>query len=180
MPKISGIEFLNKISNFNIEVFIISGEIDYINQINYEYFDKIRKVYIKPFYISNLNDDLKNIYCESNNMKLRNIIDEELSIFNFNKGSSGYEYLIECIEKSILEPRILRNMEKELFPYISNKLNIDNPRTVKWDLQKLLDSMTRYTDNKILLSYFPYTKHPTLKVFITTIDNNIIKKSKSA
>lgn len=180
MPKLNGLEFLDKIKDLEVGIFIISGEVEFINQINCEYFNIIRKVYIKPFSISKLNDDLKKIYCESENTKLKDIIEEELSVFNFNKGSNGYLYLIECIEKSIEEPTILRNMEKDLFPYISNKLNIDNPKSIKWSLVKLLDSMTRYTKTEIILNCFPYTKHPTLKAFIVTIDKNIMKKTKIA
>lgn len=71
-------------------------------------------------------------------------------------------------------------MEKNLFPYISEKYNITNPKLVKWALHKLLNSMSRFTDDKILLTYFPFTKNPTLKLFISTINNNVIKKSKSA
>ena len=48
MPKLNGIEFLNKINNLNIAIFIISGEIKYINAISYNNFDIIKKVYIKP------------------------------------------------------------------------------------------------------------------------------------
>ena len=180
IPKLDGIEFLKSVRNLNLDIFIISGEREYINKIDYKYFDMIKKLYVKPFSISELNDDLKSIYCKKINKSLKDMITDELSNFNFNRGSSGYVYLVECIEKSIEDPNTLRNMEKELFPYISNKLNIDNPKSIKWSLQKLLDSMTRYTKTETILNYFPYTKHPTLKVFITTINDNVIKKSKIA
>lgn len=178
MPKLDGIEFLNNVRNLNLDILIISGEREFINKIDYKYFDMIKKLYVKPFCISKLNDDLKDMYCKKDNTSLKNIIMDELA--NFNKGSNGYVYLVECIERTIEEPNILRNMEKELFPYVSNKLNIDNPKSIKWSLQKLLDSMTRYTKTETILNYFPYTKHPTLKVFITTINDNVIKKSKTA
>ena len=71
---------------------------------------------------------------------------------------------------------MLKNMEKDLFPYVSNKLNVDNWKTIKWSLQKLMDSMTRYTKTEIILKYFPYTKHPTLKVFISTINDRVLEK----
>lgn len=180
MPKLNGIGFLNKIKKLKTDIFIISGEREFINQIDYEYFDKIRKVYVKPFSISQLNDDLNNICYESKTTKIKDMINKELLNFNFNRGTNGYLYLIECIEKSIKEPQILRNMEGELFPYISKKLNIDDPKYIKWSLQKLMKSMSRYTNSEIISDYFIDTRNPTLKVFITTIDDKIIEKLKEA
>lgn len=134
----------------------------------------------KPFSISQLNNDLNNICYESKTTKIKDMINKELLNFNFNRGTNGYLYLVECIEKSIKEPQILRNMEGELFPYISEKLNIDDPKYIKWSLQKLMKSMSRYTNSEIISNYFIDTRNPTLKVFIITIDDKIIEKLKEA
>lgn len=104
------------------------------------------------------------------------IIDKELQVFNFNKASVGYRYLIECIVEVYRNQDKIINIEKYLFPSIAKKLNVKKPQTVKWSLIKSLDSMVRYTDTEIILKYFPYTQNPTTKMFIVMMNECIISK----
>ena len=173
-PNLKNLKFIENIKNPETKILIQSNNLKLINRIQYNYYKKIGKIYIKPYEIKILNEDLKKM--DSDEPTIREKIEKELSKFNFNKGSKGYQYLSESIFQTYKDPNIIKNMEKELFPYLSSSIKLDTPNNVKWSLQKLMVSMIRYTDTEIILRYFPYTKRPTLKVFITTI-NSIVEKS---
>ena len=102
----------------------------------------------------------------------------ELNMFNFNKTSNGYKYLVECLEYCYNEPLLLKNMEKELFGKVADENNLNNTNIVKWSIHKAIVSMERYTDSNIILKYFPYTKNPTSKVFISRIEEILRYKYK--
>ena len=72
----------------------------------------------------------------------------------------------------------LNNVEKNLFPCVAQKLKVKNPKNIKWNLRKLIESMVRYTNTETILKYFPYTKNPTTKMFISRINENLISKYK--
>ena len=178
MPKKNGIELLQSLNKRDVIVILISGEISMINEINIFDFKVIKKIYIKPFNFKALNIELINIYEENAVQEIKKSIEYELSCFNFNKNSKGYKYLIDCVDFCFYEPQLLNNMENKLFFKVSQKNNIKNNKEIKWSIQKTLTSMERYTDTATILKYFPYTKNPTLKTFISEISEIIIKKYK--
>lgn len=179
MPKLNGIDFLKRISNTDINVIVISGEIELINDLVIKDFCNVKNVYIKPFEFHKLKEDfisLKNSKDNYDDKELMKIIDKELYEFNFNKASIGYRYLIECVIEVFKNQDKIINIEKYLFPSVAKKLNIKKPQTIKWTLIKLLDSMVRYTDTEIILKYFPYTQNPTTKIFISMVNECLISK----
>lgn len=176
MPQKNGIELLQYLNAKNIIVIIISGEINMINQINIFDFKVVQQIYLKPFDFSALNIDLINIYQENLVREKRKNIEDELSCFNFNKNSKGYKYLIDCLDFCSTDPKLLINMENELFLKVSKKNNIKNNKEIKWSVQKTLISMERYTETGTILRYFPYSSKPTLKTFISRMSEIITKK----
>lgn len=178
MPKINGIKILESIEDREISVILISGQAEMINTIQIKSFKLIKQIYINPFDFEKLNMDLK-YFCEKESIsEIRQNIENELLNFSFNKGSIGYMYLIECLAYSYENVNLLENMEKRLFTIVAKKFKIDNPKIIKWSIQKAIASMSRYTPTNILHQYFPYTKNPTTKTFITTINDILIKKYK--
>ncbi len=172
---------LTELENINpaqTQTLIYTDDIKLINKINYKHFKKINKIYIRPFSMAQLNKDIILMSNKINTVDLEELVKNEISHFCFNRGSKGYRYLVESILKSMENPNVIKNMEKELFPYLSEKIKQDTPQNVKWSLQKLMVSMIRYTDTEIILDYFPYTKHPTLKAFLSTINEKISKENK--
>ena len=188
MPKVSGIEVLEKIRSKNVQVIIMSGKTQLINDIALVDFRNIEKIYIKPFELGELKTHLKdliyidtahsikNLMIENEAIELKLLIKEDLSQFNFNTGSKGYIYLTKCIIEIFKDPRKLDNIEKLLFPSIAYQLNIDNPKVIKWSIQKLISSMIRYTNSNVILEYFPHGNKPTIKMFLSTITNSIRTK----
>lgn len=181
MPKLNGIGFLKKINNKDIKVILISGEIQLINELLVKDYCNIKKIYIKPFELYKLKEDFKSLRSSTDNYddkELMVIIDKELQEFNFNKTSIGYRYLIECVIEVFRNQNKIINIEKDLFPCVAEKLNVKKPQTIKWTLRKLIDSMVRYTNTETILKYFPYTKNPTTKMFISMMNACLISKSR--
>lgn len=171
MPKISGIEVLKKIQNKNTKIILISGETKMVNKLLISDFCIIEKICIKPFELKKLKEDLQDLICICEKDRLEALINEKLSEFNFNKGTNSYKYLVRCIREIYEKPEELNNIEKLLFPKIAIQLGINNHKTIKWSLEKLINSMARFTDSKIILDHFPYTKKPTTKMFLSEINN---------
>lgn len=178
IPIINGVELLKIFNSKNITVILMSGEIKMINDINIFDFQIVKQVYIKPFEFDRLNEDLISIIEDDYSQEMKENIENELKYFNFNKNSKGYRYLIQCLENCYTEPKLLYNMEKDLFFKVSQENHLQNSNIIKWSIQKSIVSMERYTDTNTILKYFPYSKNPTSKMFISTLSEIIIKKYK--
>lgn len=179
MPKLNGIEFLKRLNDKEIKVILISGDIQLINELFIQDFCNIKKIYIKPFKFYKLKEDFRRLIENTdtwNDEKIMQMINEELEKFNFNKSSIGYKYLIQCIIEVYKNQKRLNNIEKDLLPCVAEKLNVKDSKTIKWTLRKMIISMVRYTDTKTIQQYFPYTKNPTTKMFLTMINEHINQK----
>ena len=178
MPKVDGFKILEKIKNKKIMTIIISGEPFLINNIELYNSQNIKKIYIKPFKNEQLIKCLKYICNEKEQEIIQEDIENELCIFKFNKGSIGYKYLVKCLVKTYENSSILNNIEKELFPIIAKEVQVKKVENIKWSIQKTIKSMIRYTNKEKIAEYFPNIKIPTPKLFITTLNNIILKKYK--
>lgn len=176
LPGINGGELLEILNKRKVSVFLMSDNIEVINEINVFVFRMVRKIYIKPFGLDTLNQDLLKITRDNYNREIKEIIENELKHFNFNKNSKGYKYLIQCLEYCYTQPQLLDNMEKNLFFRVAQDNHLSNSNMIKWSIQKTIISMERYTKNKVILEYFPFSTNPTSKVFISTMREIITNK----
>ena len=178
MPECDGTKILKEITNKNIFVIVISGEIDFLNKINILDYKVIKRIYIKPFKFENLNKDVEYLFETRHINFIEDKIEKELNAFKFNKNSKGYKYLVECLKYCYQQPELIENLESFLFSKVSKNNNIKNSKKIKWTIQKTMYSMKRYTDKKIILRYFPNKETFTIKNFITIFNNLIIEKYK--
>lgn len=181
-------ETLKILNQLDIKIILIISDASIMNTINLLSFENIYRIYIEPLNWNEIKKDLDSIFLyrkenksadlisKSNNEKLKNLIIHEISIFNFNKSSKGYKYLIMSIIETIQDDKKLENIEKNLFPIIATKFNIDNSKKIKWNIQKVIDSMLRYTDDIVIKKYFPYAVKPTTKMFLSEINISIKNK----
>lgn len=105
---------------------------------------------------------------EEENALLDSKITTVLSNFDFKINSLGYLYLFECIKCSIEHPMLLQNFDKKLYPCVSKIHSISNPLKIKWNVEKSINSMFRYTNNDILYNFFKNQK-PSPVIFIKKI-----------
>ena len=101
LPNLTGLEILKilKEKKISIDVIVISGEQNMIIEIIKNNID-IKAYFMKPF---NVDDLINKIYYlndrnEKNCSNYKNIINSILDQFNFNKCSSGYNYIIDWIK----------------------------------------------------------------------------------
>ena len=97
IPKANGIEIIekmikNKINN--IDIIIISGEINLLNKIPIVDDSLIKNVLVKPVDLEEVFKKIKYLINTNEINKRRRNIENVLSEFSFNKSSIGYEYLV--------------------------------------------------------------------------------------
>lgn len=178
IPKVNGLYIIEILHYYNTDIIVMTGDIKLLNDLNIIYFKNVKQVYVKPFDLKNLCKDVEYLSNKVDNDNLLDIINMELSYFDFNKGSSSYNYLIDTIKVCQQYPEKMKNMEKELFPIVAKNNNLKSAMQVKWSLQKLISAMSRYTREDILKRYFPYSVRPSVKVFITTINSRVSSQCK--
>lgn len=176
IPQINGITLLNEIKRSQIQginVIIVSGERKFLNQIPIENYDIIKKVLWKPVPLQNVYYNVQYLiskqHQEEELVKLKNILKK----FEFNKSSKGYTYLMEAFNEIIINPKGIKNIEKLIYPIIAQKHDLNNISRIKWCIIKTLNSMVRFTDNKIIYTYFSRKTNITPKYFMSVIYNTI-------
>lgn len=176
MPILNGFEIINKLitDNFKIpKIILITAFPELISNFNKN--NLISGILIKPFDFNKLNQYL----FEFNNEEKSNLLNKKImnvfSKFDFNTNSLGYTYLLDCVKSSIEHPELLKNFDKKLYPYISKMHSNSNPYKIKWNVEKSINSMFRYTNTNILNEFFS-NKKPSPVVFINQMVK-IIKKT---
>lgn len=71
MPKLNGLEVIEKVRNESTIIMVITGEALMINEIKLECSKNIKKIYIKPFPIDTMINDLRNIVLEKDELDIR-------------------------------------------------------------------------------------------------------------
>ncbi|MBP3254948.1 MAG: response regulator [Clostridia bacterium] len=178
MPKKTGIDVIAYIQSTkkisNIEIIIISAEATLINKSNVLKTNFVKYVFIKPFKFEEMGEIIDKLSINYKNY-IDNLIDNILNQFNFNTSSIAYKYLICCIEKATERPYLLSNIEKLLYDEVSKEFDHVSRNQVKWDIQKLIKSMNRYTKTNTMKELFPNYNNPSPKIFIQTISEMIRK-----
>ena len=177
MPILNGFQVIEKLIKENInmpKIIFITAHYELLS--SYKSLNSIYGILLKPINYDNLIKLLNTIVKEENYNEINNKIINTLSNFDFNIKSKGYNYLIECIRACYTSPYLINNLERKLYPHIANQFMIANPSKIKWSIEKSINSMYRYTDNKILEKFFPKLKRLSPKYFIETIIS-YIKKS---
>lgn len=173
IPKINGLHIIELLDKLKSNIIVMTGDIKLLNDLEIMYFNNIKQIYIKPFNLKKLCNDIQYLCTEIEYKDISDLINYELSNFEFNKGSIAYKYLVDTIKISWQYPEKIRNMEKELFPLVAKNNNIESGIQVKWALQKLISSMSRYTNKETLKEYFSYNLKPSVKTFIITINERV-------
>lgn len=177
MPIMSGIDIINKLVHEGFKLPKIILATSYAELFNRSCVTEfVSRILPKPFEFETLNRYIKELIDEDKETILNNDIIHILSKFDFNVSSVGYSYLIDCIKICLKENKCLNNLEKDLYPYVAKKYHISNPLKIKWSIEKLLNSMCRYTKTEILQIYFPNMQKIPPKFFIKTVVNILDEK----
>ena len=170
MPNVDGFEILDIIKKNNIKskVIVISGDTSCILRlIKEKYNNFVLKLFIKPFEVTELIEELNFLYNETNVVIKNEDIEMLLNNFNFNKASVGYEYIKQCLTICIKKKyKYVPNMDL-LYDNLSKENNLGVSKSIKWDIYKTIDNMRKNTDKNILKQYFNFI--PSAKTFLNKI-----------
>lgn len=155
-------------------IIIISNSSEYTNKIkgNNIYFININEEVTKI--LDKINIYLEQIHKEINNKQIHKKIKNELKKFKLNISNKGTDYLVDSILLSYNKENI--NLTKDIYPVLSKKYDV-TPMNIKWNMEKNIKSMKRYTSNDVIEKYFYIDSRSnlTIKTVIKTITENIEK-----
>ncbi len=172
LPKINGLEIIEKLSN-DIEekkkcnIIIISGSSELYSKLFNA--SKIYKVYTKPF---NLQDVIKTIReisypsnSELNDESIKSLF-LELRVNPFTKGGA---YLIDAVNLAYEKPELLYNI-KNIYDEIAPKYNL-NSEQIQRSVRNSIDIMNKYVSKETLHSFFHIYDYEvvTPKYFISIV-----------
>ena len=80
-------------------------------------------------------------------------------------------YLLESILTCIENPKLIQNLEKDIYTIVANNHTNSTYLNIKWAIDKTITSMYRYTNLDLISKYFNIEKKkkPTSKLLIQTI-----------
>lgn len=174
MPFLDGFQVIEKLVAEKIKIpniILITADHEVLSSFNSS--NLIYGVFLKPINYNSLIKTLNSIINEKHTDKFNDEIIDILSDFDFNTKSKGYKYLVECIRTCLTSPFLINNLEKKLYPSIAKQFIDTNPSKIKWNIEKSINSMYRYTNKEILERFFPNSKKLSPKYFIETIISTI-------
>lgn len=182
MPKINGLEIINKLSYDTTEkskcnIIVISGS----TEMRFQLLNtaKVYRIIPKPTSPQHVLDVIKEFDKENSISEVLSTkkISDLLIDLNIQPYSKNYDYLIDSILIAYKKPFILRNI-KLLYEEIGRKNNV-SPTQVKWIIRNSINVMNKYITQDMLSSIFHIRDNRILtpKYFFTMLiqyfENNI-------
>lgn len=171
LPYISGIDimkYVQKQHNYSPKIIFISGDVAGIKELNHscgEYM-LIEKSTAFSNILTILSNIANNIEDSKKILKIQNMLNE----LGFNRTNIGYKYLTDSIFLAYLHPHLLINLEKNIYHELSKKYNV-SLANIKWNIQKAINSMWRYSNEKFVLEELNIKNKikPTAKLIISVL-----------
>ncbi len=175
LPKISGIEVIDKISNLEHDrnkgnIIVVSGS----NELRYKLLNtkKVYRVIPKPCQMSTIVNTIKEYENEYAEQFPSQKLNEILLKLNLRTHSKSCTYLIEVIKFSYEQPYMLENLNK-IYAIIAKRNNC-YAETIKSSLRSSIRIVNKTTNYDLLSSIFfidkkDYNKILTPKYFINCI-----------
>lgn len=175
IPKVNGIEILEKMKENNIDsqVIVISGETDFIVEIISKKLS-VSQILVKPFELEDLINSLdKIIFDLDENEKIDSDVNEKilklLNEFCFNKNNIGYKYIVDSLNFCVDRECRYINRTKKLYKDIAKQYDGITSTNIEWNISKCIQSMNKLTHRDVLEKYFPYNNYPSPKMFLNEI-----------
>lgn len=171
MPNKDGVQVLDTLCTLDTSdsqkcnIIVMSGDLE---NFKIRYASKVFRVLEKPFELPTLLDCIHEIYkIGSKKPSCRKLYEDAVFQLGFNFSNLGTKYLIDCIEY-LHKNKIDTFSMNDLYKNIADKNNI-SIKKVKWNIEKSISSMYRYTKTEELKKLFPYYdgRKPTPKYVVS-------------
>lgn len=155
LPKKSGIEVLDTLCNLSYEeknkcnVIVVSGELP---NFLFKYTSKLYRVFSKPYDMEHILLSIHELYKNNNKPNYRSVCEDAVLKLGFNFNSIGTKLLIDTVLFIIENNLSIFNLDY-VYKEIAKKHNL-SVKKVKWNIEKSLNSMFRYSDKSVLHSLF--------------------------
>lgn len=106
------------------------------------------------------------------------LVKEELSKFEINITTLGYDYIVDAIAISLEDETLLKDFQNGLYSTLATRHKLPSNYNVKWAVEKCIKSTVRYTDFEIIKPYFhvEIAEKVTPKLFINMVVYNLKNK----
>ncbi len=171
MPNKNGIQVLdtlctqNGIDSQKCNIIVTSGN---LADFKFRYTSKVFRVFEKPFDLPALLDCIHDIYKVTNKKpSCRELCENAVLQLGFNFTNIGTTYIIDTVEY-LYENNINTFSIKKIYEDIARKNNT-TVRNAKWNIEKAIKSMYRYSKMEDIKKWYPYYdgKKPPPKYVIT-------------
>ncbi len=181
LPKISGIKIIEKLNleekeRFKKSIIIISGE-NYLMQSKTLYNEMVYCTLSKIVGYEEICRKIEELSEQKEQKNLKEKIIKELLFLGYDMSHKGTKYLIDIINKAIIEGKdSIYNLNKEVYPIISNFYN-KRVYSVKMNMNRATDNMFFNCQEEVLKKYFYLQdlKKPSTKEVINTIITKVGK-----
>ena len=158
MPNKNGIQVLDTLCTQNstdsqkCNIIVTSGN---LADFKFRYTSKVFRVFEKPFDLPALLDCIHDIYKLTNKKpSCRELCENTVLQLGFNFTNLGTKYLIDIVEY-LHKNNINTFSMKKIYENIAAKNNI-TIRNAKWNIEKAIKSMYRYSKTEDLKRWYPY------------------------
>lgn len=175
LPKINGIEVIDKISELENDIkkgniIVVSGN----HSLRHKLLNtkKVYKVIPKPFKMTNIVDTINELTNEYSDEFPMNKLNQLLLKLNLKTHSKSCSHLIEVIRFSYQQPYMLENINK-IYTIIANRYNCSF-ETIKSSVRSSIRTVNKSMNRDLLTSIFfidgkDYNKMITPKYFVNCI-----------
>lgn len=153
LPKLNGMQILEELqkNNINTNIIVLSARLDLIAKVKLD--NNVKYIIPKTSGFPAILDAIKSISANIEETYCEEKINAEFKRFGFNMNSLGTKYLIRAILLARNNEEFLKNIEKNLYAKVGIIFN-SRKEKVKWNINRAIQSMWRYTPNSIETSDF--------------------------
>ena len=136
----------------------------------------------KPFPFNAVIHMIEKIIYEIMPKTTEDLIKAELRKFDIIATTKGYKYIAEAVLLSLENEILLKDMRNGLYKVMAEKRGDIDGDNVKWTIEKMIRSIKRYTNARLMKSYFYVIdiEEVTPKRFISTIVEKVQDKLEQA
>lgn len=165
------VTILNQKRNHMPNIIVIEDNLNQCKKLDNLVYTSVKKTYSFNKIINTINK----IANMADEQFYERIVKEELSKFEINITTLGYDYIVEGIILALENQTLLKDLQNGLYETLAKKNNQPCNYNIKWAVEKCIKATIKYTNSNITKPYFHVetTEKITPKLFISMIVYNL-------